>query len=145
MRYALAFSIALICLIGSLSRAAAPRYKLAPGQEIVLEGAQHFPFDKGSYDWKNTLRLWVIRANPDGSWRIIGEQSQQYKDSRSERNDPPRIFRFYADVFPDGRIPPNPSIGLPCDPWRFFPALPPETPTASDHWARDANDVHTEY
>jgi len=31
MRYALAFSIALICLIGSLSRAAAPRYKLAPG------------------------------------------------------------------------------------------------------------------
>jgi peroxiredoxin len=105
-----------------------PRYKFAVGEEIVYREEEHYlpqpgdtfkkprPFREGNW------RVWVVDKNRDGSWRLVIRDDLRLL--RAEPGEKPverfanRVFG-YCDVFPDGRVLPNDTLGT----WGTFPHL----------------------
>lgn len=58
-----------------------PRYKFAPGQELVYSSSSDFNFGTGAFKDSDTTRFWVTGQNQDGSWHLI--YIGQSKDRRT--------------------------------------------------------------
>jgi thiol-disulfide isomerase/thioredoxin len=131
----------VICAPGVARAAdALPRYKFQPGQELTFTAKSSFKSGEGekanTRETNNDWTVWVVRANPDGSFRlVIREQSTMIStyDGKKNENKMPASF-VYADVFPDGRVLPNPSIQYRGHPGRLFPPLPPDAAKAKSGW-----------
>ncbi len=137
-----------LVLIGP-ALAAPLTYKLQPGMELVYEGTSQ---STGSYtaDSSDTAHVWVLRANDDGSHRVlIAEQST----ARYPHEDAPvtRTRATAVDVAPDGRLSPPASLHGP-DPSKVFPPLPQgdlenwedtSSPTYAQRYSVAAKDADT--
>lgn len=88
----------------STSNQSVPRYQLAVGQELIYEGSSHYSYGNSAEKENATNRttFWVTANNPDGSWHIIAQNSQQGENRQT--------FDSF-DLFPDGRL-----ANLPTDP-----------------------------
>src|SRR5262245_35484277 len=112
-------TLALFCL-GAPARAdeaagSVPRYRLEPGQEFKYRGTSSFKYENGSHNTKTDWQVWVVRKNDDGSARVVLRSSQTFSQSsggQEGREGPARVTLAYVDVFPDGRIVPNDSLGF---------------------------------
>jgi peroxiredoxin len=150
-----------IALFGPLSAARAvgesgpgsgelPRYRLKVGQELKYHGTSDFKYQNGSLAYETDWTFWVVRANDDGSWRVIGRSSSRTSQSfngQKANEQPPDVTIAYFDLHPDGRVIPNKSFGYRFDPSALFPGLPRDTAEESNGWqATNAREQkHTEF
>jgi thiol-disulfide isomerase/thioredoxin len=114
-----------------------PRYHLQVGQELVYSGSSTFKHQSGQFTDKDTWHVWVTRANPDGSWRLIIRFGSAFSQGKSSQ--PESVTFAYCDLFPDGRIVDNDSFGFHMRPTAVLPLLPRDESQARQGWTgRDA-------
>jgi thiol-disulfide isomerase/thioredoxin len=134
--------VALGCSVGGRVRAAdaanaVPAYHLEVGQELNYKDDTETKRGEGKKksgytihtDWKAS----VVGKNTDGSYRVVVRSAQTYKfDGRS--SGAPHASFGYFDVFPDGRIISNPTVGVLLDPSSLFPKLPENAQQVAAGW-----------
>jgi thiol-disulfide isomerase/thioredoxin len=81
-------------------------------------------------------QITVVGEDPDGSKRVILRSASAYaqKLNGNEHKSPERVQLGYADVFPDGRITPNPTLGMQLDPSGVLPPLPKDANELAKGW-----------
>ena len=127
-----------------------PRYDLPIGRQLVYSSAGESRPTKGDGSEMSTAGTWratVVGENPDGSRRVILRSASSYtqKSGGGEHKSPERVQLGYADVFTDGRIKPNPSLGMQLDPSTILPLLPKEAGELASGWEQvDAFRGHTD-
>lgn len=116
-------------VLGSASASgqqAPPRYKLTVGQEIHYSYKSEFTHHGVALVERYTWILWVIANNGDGSWRIIARQTS--KHPRLIQGHPEEGYEVVSmmdfNLFPEGRITSNHSIGIEANPRWVFQRLP---------------------
>ena len=158
--------LAALALIGlqaparSIETDSTPRYDWKPGQEFHYSGTSDFKYENGSYGYKTDWLVWVVRKNDDGSSRIVLRSSQTFTRSsggQAGSEQPAQVTMAYCDVFPDGRIVPNETLGYHLDPTSIIPRLPNDDEQAgkgsasngggvpSRTWSGTGDDSHTVY
>jgi thiol-disulfide isomerase/thioredoxin len=165
MRIAFAFVLSFVVLsVGTLraadppdetaaispSPAGVPRYKFTVGEELLYRENEHLmPQPRGDFnkprlfrdgDW----RVWVVNENPDGSWRLVIRDDLRLL--RTDSDTPVERFTnrvfAYCDVFPDGHVLPNETLGgwgtFPhlIDPCALFIPLPVDRAALNKGWSR---------
>jgi peroxiredoxin len=132
---------AVIALVATASAAGGsdemPRYRLQVGQELKYQGKSEFKYDNGSLGHQNDWTFWVVRANDDGSWRVIGRVSSRTSQTMSGQKAhemPADVTIAYFDLFPDGRVVANKSFGYRFDPSIVFRRLPNDAEQAKSVW-----------
>jgi peroxiredoxin len=141
IRSVFAAMTAVLALVATASAAGEsdelPRYRLKVGQELKYQGKSEFKYDSGSLGSQNDWTFWVVRANDDGSWRIIGRSSSRTSQTMSGQKaheTPADVTIAYFDLFPDGRVVANKSFGYRFDPSGVFPRLPNDAEQARSGW-----------
>jgi thiol-disulfide isomerase/thioredoxin len=59
-----------------------PRYKLQVGQELRYRGQDEFKYERGKYGTRDSWSVWVVRQNPDGSWRLLVRYGNEFAMAR---------------------------------------------------------------
>lgn len=130
----------------SPSQDSVPRYRLTPGRELSYEGKSSFTFGQGPETGEHRSRdewtIWVLRANSDGSTRLLCRHVNQFIQLQNgkEQHQQSQTDVVYADLFPDGRILPNPSIRYRGSPEGIFPPLPKDRAEAKAGWESISGD-----
>src|SRR5438105_2391675 len=103
-----------------------PRYKLEVGQELQYSGHDEFKYEGGKFLTESTVRIWIVKQNDDGSWRVVLRQSTDFRQEQAKgTGSKQETIRFgWCDVSPDGRVKDNETIGYHFSPMNFLPALP---------------------
>jgi thiol-disulfide isomerase/thioredoxin len=89
---------------------------------------------------RQTWKIWVVRENPDHSWRLVlrhGSRFAQERDDAAQKSSqlqPEDISFAWCDVYPDGRIVDNDSFGLRMQPAQVLPRLPDTAADAEGGW-----------
>ena len=139
-------SMLAVCFLGlqfaeQKSRAAdaagVPRYSLKVGQQINYKGTSDSKYSEGkgsfSFGYNTDWTVWVVKTNDDGSHRIVIRALQKMRrDGKSVGGG--RSTFVYCDVYPDGRITSNPSVGYALDPSSLFPQLPENAAQEKSGW-----------
>ncbi|HEY2586207.1 MAG TPA: TlpA disulfide reductase family protein [Tepidisphaeraceae bacterium] len=136
----------LISTVSALAESGAPpRYKLEVGQELRYEGTSDFKYEGGGFRGEDASTVWVIRANVDGSRRVVMRSKSKFGQvvNGKEMGGHEDVTLMYFDVFPDGRIVRNDSIGFRGDPSSEFPRLPDGS--ADRDWKTQADDRTIRY
>ncbi|MHC5537156.1 TlpA family protein disulfide reductase [Singulisphaera rosea] len=124
-----------------------PRYDLKPGREFRYRSSSEFDYGRGGYTTKIEWQGWVTRQNADGSSRVILRHQNQFISrssataGKSAPEPPPRVTIAYVDIFPDGRILENETLGTEIAPAHIFPALPSNAAQAKDRWGVAGREV----
>ena len=134
----------MLAVLGPFSAACAaggsdelPRYRLKVGQELKYHGTSDFKYENGSLKDQTDWTVWVVRANDDGSWRLIGRSSSRTSQTfggQKPNDSRPEVTLAHFDLYPDGRIVSNKSFGYRFDPSPLFPALPKDAAAAKTGW-----------
>ena len=106
-----------------------PRYRLAVGQEYSYSGSSEFKYPGGSYTSESDWQFWVVSKNADGSWRVIVSKTERASHRRE-----PQVTVAHFDVLSDGRIMPNATIGMQCDPGEVLVQFPSDKSVMRDGW-----------
>lgn len=131
------------------SSSSLPRYRLTPGRVIhyrtesvakilVEKDGKSQTVEIGErHDWT----FWVLRANKDGSARVLIRDVDHWIPMENGKESAhSRIPYFaYADIFPDGRILPNPTIRYFVNPSGVMPQLPKDADEAAAGWETTVN------
>jgi RNA polymerase sigma factor (sigma-70 family) len=112
-----------------------PRYKFQVGQELSYEGTYQFKDINNSYDETNSIRVWVVAANNDGSHRLIIRQAKTIAVIGAKSPDQEVIALGFCDVFPNGRFERNDSFGHVLNPATVLPRLPIDAGELASGWA----------
>lgn len=148
------FAALVIIGLGATTRAdeaaTIPRYDLKPGLELKYQGTSDFKHESGGQRHKTNWQVWVVRKNDDGSARVVISSSQKFSQlsgGRESGGGQARVTMAYCDVFPDGRIVPNESLGFHLDPTAIFPKLPADLAQYKKGWEGPGagDDSRTEY
>lgn len=128
--------LTLLAAAGASRAGEVPRYGLKSGQVLTFEENQAFKGrnEDGHYRW--TRRLWVVGRNAEGSWRVVvREGMKDVARGKTLAGDPHETVEYARfDVFPDGKVPPCPTLGSGVDPSHLFPRLPSDEKEASVGW-----------
>jgi thiol-disulfide isomerase/thioredoxin len=129
----------LILLCGHALAAELPRYSLPLGRKLTysMSSESKNKDGEGGMSSKGTCQLTVVRENPDGSRRVIIRTAYTHSQSfgRGQKSDSPeQVNLSYADVFPDGRALPNPSLGMHNDLPMTLPPLPKDEAQMQKGW-----------
>jgi thiol-disulfide isomerase/thioredoxin len=136
----------------ALADAALPRYDLPVGRKLVYTSSSESKNNEGGggMTTSGSLQLTVVRENPDGSRRVILRSASSYAQKLgggggdgNEHKSPERVELAYADVFPDGRVLPNESLGMRMDTSTALPPLPKDAQELANGWKR-SDDVKQE-
>jgi peroxiredoxin len=128
-----------------------PRYRFQPGQEITFHSSSVFKYSEGQKPRergsKSDWTAWVLRANPDGSFRLVlREKSVTSRTIQGRKSDEPaQTSIVYADVFPDGRVAMNKTIQYHGGPEGLFPQLPRDAAQARAGWESVQGDDKTTF
>lgn len=154
LRLGIASALSALCL-GFSARAdepadSVPRYRLQAGQELKYQGSSDFHYENGSFGSKDEWQAWVLQANNDGSWRVVVRLSRintSQRKGQEQADGHPDVTLAYCDVFPDGRIAANESIGYTLDPSVIFPKLPDNEMQVREGWSAEGlkDDSRSEY
>jgi thiol-disulfide isomerase/thioredoxin len=128
-----------------------PRYRFQPGQEITFRSSSVFKYGEGNNAGEHGSRsdwtAWVLRANKDGSFRLVLREKNTFSQSfQGKKHDQPAETRIvYADVFPDGRVLMNKTIQYRSHPGTLFPQLPRDAAQAKTGWESVQDDDKTTF
>lgn len=124
-----------------------PRYQFAVGEQLTYAEDQEIPLldkpaDKRRRNREDRWQIFVLNQNSDGSWRLLLYRTVRLVDQKPNSR-PSEIFAnsmlAYCDLFPDGRIPPNPTLGDSFDfqinPYWLFAPLPPNQDSMAKGWS----------
>jgi RNA polymerase sigma-70 factor (ECF subfamily) len=108
-----------------------PRFRLEPGQELVYTGEERTSGGEGNTSRvRGEWRVWVVRANPDGGWRLISRSTSTINAAQEMVS----FSRF--DLFPDGRVAENVSSDLQAESGLQLADLPTDAAEAARGWTR---------
>jgi thiol-disulfide isomerase/thioredoxin len=133
--------VALVALISPSLAAAAelPRYSLPVGRKLIYttSSASKATAGESGMSTKSSIRVTVVRENPDGSRRVIIRSASSYSQASAAgvHDSPERVQLAYADIFPDGRVLPNQSLGIQAEPAAVLPPLPKDEAELSKGWS----------
>src|SRR5262249_20783393 len=54
------------------------RYRFQVGQELLYSGSSEFRYEGGQSAEKSTWRVWVVRQNKEGGWRLVIRHGRIY-------------------------------------------------------------------
>jgi thiol-disulfide isomerase/thioredoxin len=136
------FYLALVSC-GSFAAAAIPaaelpRYKLEVGQDLTYSGSDEFKYQNGKFITETKWRVWVVRQNPEGCWRLILQNStkdRQERDAGGGSEDETVTFAW-TDLSPDGSLTENDSFGYRLNPYTLFIRLPNDAAAADSGWTQ---------
>src|SRR5688572_21432652 len=136
--YSILITLMVIC--GHALAAELPRYSLPLGRKLTysMSSESKNKDGNGGMSTKGTCQLTVVRENADGSRRVIIRTAYSHSQSfgRGQKNDSPEQVNIsYADVFPDGKALPNPSLGMQDDLLMVLPALPKDEAQMQKGWS----------
>ena len=139
------FFVLIVALGGSLAHAAdadLPRYKLPSGRKLAYTMSSSSKSVQGPPSEVSSTGSWqftVVRENPDGSRRVIVRSTSTYTQVIEGQKvaTPERVSLAYADIFADGRMLPNKSLGMTVDISSIFPPLPSDAQRAEKGWSHD--------
>jgi thiol-disulfide isomerase/thioredoxin len=116
---------------------ALPRYRWEVGQELTYTADSEFKYGKppkqSSFEDHTEWKVWIIRKNDDGSYRVVVRSAEASKQN-GKVSGHARGKLAYFEIFPDGRILRNSTIGLHIDPTTLFPKLPSDEREAKNGW-----------
>ena len=156
MRWLLSILVAAV-LCSPLSLLAAdevlPRYDLRVGRKLTYAVSSEMKGDPrrgmGTHSNAGTFIVTVLRENPDGSRRVTLRSATTFTmtNQGQAHAQPERVIVAYADVFPDGRITPNPTINMAIEPRNVLPLLPADGAQIPKGWSHknDATLEQTNY
>jgi thiol-disulfide isomerase/thioredoxin len=164
IRGCVCLSIAFFSAWGARADDALPRYRLQPGQELSYSGGADFKYEGGKLLSRQSWKIWVVRENPDGGWRLIlrhgsrfaqvrndaskkpNEEGAEDADAKALSDDPEDVTFAWCDLHPDGTIEENDSFGFRMHPAALFPRLPVTAAEAADGWkSRIASQDETDH
>ena len=75
---------------------------------------------RGSFKYKNSWKLLVVRQNADGGWRLLVRNGMAYArtskdadgDAAEPMFNPERVTVAWCDLAADGRVAENPTLGV---------------------------------
>jgi thiol-disulfide isomerase/thioredoxin len=126
---------------GTASRAAdvlnaLPVYRFEVGQELTYKGETQTKSDGDSkqprYTFHTDWKASVVRKNPDGSCRLIVRSTQKMVMNGKANGGHSSLG--YCDIFPDGRMIQNSTLGYSLDPSPLFPRLPDNAKEVAAGW-----------
>jgi thiol-disulfide isomerase/thioredoxin len=122
-----------------------PAYHLEVGQELTYKDDSEMKNGEGpkqtGYSFHTDWKASVVGKNSDGSHRVVVRSGQTFSFG-GKAAGPARTTLGYCDVFDDGRVISNPTLGFSLDPSVLFPRLPANTKEVADGWEniRDHDD-----
>jgi thiol-disulfide isomerase/thioredoxin len=130
-----------------------PRYELRVGRKLTYAVSSEMKGDPragmGTHSNAGTFIITALRENPDGSRRVTLRSATTFTmtNQGQAHAQPERVIVAYADVFPDGRITPNPTINMAIEPRNVLPLLPADGAQIAKGWAHknDATMEQTNY
>ena len=123
-----------LCTAGEL-----PRYKLQVGQNLSYSGSDEFKYQNGKFITETTWRVWVVRQNDDGSWRLIvrhATKDRQERDGGGGGSENETVTFAWTDLSPDGSLVENDSFGYRLNPYTLFVRLPSDASAADSSWSQ---------
>src|SRR5580704_2732479 len=124
---------------------ALPIYRLEVGQELTYKDDNEMKRGegpkKGGYSFHTDWKASVVGKNKDGSYRIVIRSAQKMTFDGKAAGRAHTTFG-YCDLFPDGRVISNPTLGFSLDPTVLFPRLPANSKEVAEGWEslRDHDD-----
>src|SRR5690349_10548553 len=75
-----------MCVGASVAASAEPlpRYRLQVGQELAYRGSDEFKYERGRFVTRETWKIWVVRENPDQSWRLLIRYGSVFSQIRNK-------------------------------------------------------------
>jgi thiol-disulfide isomerase/thioredoxin len=150
------WSLALVAFGGTLAVRgqsptaphALPRYRFTVGQELVYsyrdqnidENLQRRggPPQKSRSECTSQWRIWVVKQNDDGSWRLLLDRTVRTVGLDNHVEISRRMLAF-CDIFPDGRIVANGTLGTffleNVNPSWLFVSLPADQEAMAKGWS----------
>jgi peroxiredoxin len=128
-----------------------PRYRFRPGQELAFRSSSEFKYGEGQNAGEHGSRsdwtAWVLRANADGSFRVVLREKNIFSRAfQGRKSDQPAQTRIvYADIFPDGRVLMNKTIQYRSHLGALFPGLPGDAAQAKLGWESVQDDDKTTF
>lgn len=137
-----------------------PRYQLQVGLELIYRGQDQFKYKEGQFLTRHVWNFWVVRENPDHSWRIIAQNTRSFKQSRGsgtvaetveaigklfekEEEDAQKQVQFgWFDIHPDGQIIDNPLLGYQLQPFNVLACLPRTSAEVEQGWKRSFDTIN---
>lgn len=119
---------------------ALPRYRLEVGQELLYRGEDKFEYTGGSFRSRTSWQIWVVRKNPDQSWRLLlrhgSADVQERQGKAGDLSAQPEDVTFaWCDLFSDGRLVENDSFGFRMSPLQLLVRLPADAKQAEGEWS----------
>ncbi len=143
-----------IFLAACLSFAGAPasdeplaRYRLTPGRVLTWQSDNCLKFGKGEVknEQRDSTRFTasVVRANPDGSVRVLICAECRYFGTSGGKpmEETTRTHIAYADLFPDGRFEPNTTTESREPVTAILPRLPKDENEARNGWKTRMDEI----
>ncbi len=129
-----------------------PRYRLQVGQELVYSGWDEFKYTDGKIINRDSWKVWVVRENEDGSWRLIirnGNIDLQERDNAEKKPAEPELEYVtfgYCNLFPDGRLVENELTGSHLKIPNLLPLLPKDQAEIQQGWTgKEKMDTTAQY
>ncbi|HEX4588489.1 MAG TPA: TlpA disulfide reductase family protein [Gemmataceae bacterium] len=145
------FALAVIATATTRAAETLPRYHFQPGQELTFRWVNEFKYGEGenagAHGTKADWTVWVLRANADGSYRLVLREKSVFSQThgKDKHEQPAQTQVVYADVFPDGRVTMNKSIQYRNHPEAIFPPLPANAVEAKAGWKSIRDDTTATY
>ena len=138
-------------LVATVSRAAdgskgVPTYRFEVGQELTYKDDNEMKRGdgpkQGGYRFHTDWKASVVGKNKDGSYRVVLRSAQTMSFDGKPPAGSPRTSFGYCDVFDDGRVVTNSTLGFSLDPTVLFPRLPANPKEIANGWEslRDHDD-----
>jgi thiol-disulfide isomerase/thioredoxin len=125
---------------------ALPAYRLEVGQELSYKDDSEMNRGEGpkksGYSFHTDWKASVVGKNNDGSYRVVIRSARTFSMDGKTAGTPHTTFG-YCDLFADGRVVSNPTLGFSLDPTVLFPRLPADPKEVADGWEsiRDQDDT----
>src|SRR5438132_8667871 len=111
-----------------------PHYSLPVGRKLVYSLiSESRDKENAAMTTRGGFQMTVLRENADGSRRVIFRNASSYQQGLYR--SPGRVNLAYADVFPDGRVIPNPSLNMQVDLTTGLPPLPKDEAQLKNGWS----------
>src|SRR5262249_55361838 len=105
---------------------------------MLYKGESEFAFEGGKFHDRANWQIWVVRANPDGSWHLIIRHANAVSTGDASARQETVSFTW-CDLFPDGRLVESDTLDYRVQLRELRLRLPTNAEEAAKGWtARDA-------